>query len=49
MREDWLNGEGLFKGNNPKCPYYGSQRAMLSYRSYAADEIIEEIRTFLND
>ena len=49
MREDWLNGEGLLKGNDPKCPYYGSKRATDSYRSKAADEIIEEIRTFLND
>lgn len=49
FREDWLDGEGLLKTNNPKCPYYGSTSKGKSYRSKAAADLIEEIRSFLND
>ena len=49
MRTDWIEGEGLIKSNNPKCPYYGTTTHGGTYRSKAADETIEEIRSILND
>lgn len=49
LREDWLNGEGLIKGNNPKCPYYGTVIENDTYRSKGANEIIAKIYSSLNE
>ena len=49
MRSEWLDGEGLIKTNNPKCPYYAGNNDGKTYRSAGATENIKAIRVFLNE
>jgi hypothetical protein len=49
MRSEWLDGEGLIKTNNPKCPYYAGNNDGVTYRSAGATENIKAIRAFLNE